>query len=389
MASACHGLWACPGVATSKELWGNVAMGERQLRTPARRAAAAAWLARRRPALRRARLDGWGAPGPDTVLAGLVGAPRLERLELVQWQLQPACAGAAASATAVTEPQGEGSPQQGGRTAGSSAAVPAGSTPGPAALDILPRLNGLSALSIECCGLRAAPPQLAALAPSLTALSLARNERLGWAPEAVPGGAQTTGPSALAPIVHLHSLRILDLSHTSLSALPSELVSLPGLEELRLAGNRLLGSAGHAAFHPLLSLPGLTRLDLGGCALVGGVPPQVGTLRTLAELRLSNNPELGSGGDGAFEPLAGLSSLKQLEMGNVGLERVPAQLAALPRLARLSVTGNWRLGRGVEGALGVLSALRALEVSWCHQVEEPAVRDARAVPGSHGPAFYP
>lgn len=336
---------------------------------------AAAWLARRHKALRRVRLDGWGADKLEVLLASLAGSTRLEALELLQWKLAGGEAGSNPSASSGTADGSIADNMAGGSTAGGSTASPS--------LELLLHLPGLAALSMECCGLAAVPAPVAALAPSLTSLSLAKNERLGRASATALEGAAATAAfcSAFQPLAALQRLARLDLSHCTLCVLPPALSALPALEELLLAGNRGLGKSfagGAATFQPLLALaPTLTRLDLGACGL-DEVPPQVALLGRLAHLRLSNNEQLGSGGDSAFAPLAYLKGITRLEVANSGLERVPrAEILAgmAPVLADLSIAGSWRLGRGLSGALAPLAGLTALtrlDASGCRLEAAPA-----------------
>lgn len=118
-----------------------------------------------------------------------------------------------------------------------------------------------------------------------------------------------------------------------LKQLPAQLGALGalGLRDLRAGNNWQLGSGGDGAFAPLAQLAGLRRLSVRACGLAR-MPPQLADLaESLQDLDLSCCESLGScaaGGEAAFAPLAALAGLTRLRLRRVswGLEAIPAQV---------------------------------------------------------------
>lgn len=197
------------------------------------------------------------------------------------------------------------------------------------------RLPGLTHLGLAWCDLRALPPALCDLGPTLRSLDLSHNHLLG-------GFMEDTPPldAAFAPLAHLTRLTHLRLDECGLEALPSELAA-PACSLLNLDASRNPG-LGHniywqgrggglpgrsSALSPLSTLSQLTGLHLGRCRL-GGLPKELAALAgTLEHLELEgNNCNEGLG------PVSQLTALTYLGLSNCDLREWPAQAVALPKL---------------------------------------------------------
>lgn len=176
-------------------------------------------------------------------------------------------------------------------------------------------LKALRVLSLEGCNLRRLPPELALLS-QLQELVLAWNgsNALGW--QLVQNWE---------PLGALKALRVLDLQHCNVQAVPTVLASLE-LQELNLSFNPI------TSWEYVRELKALRRLKVQGCGLLQ-VPAEVAFLGTLQELDLSQqNARLRSG----WVHLTGLRGLTRLALHDNGLRTVPALLkrmiATLPSL---------------------------------------------------------
>lgn len=141
----------------------------------------------------------------------------------------------------------------------------------------------------------------------------------------------------------------MGLQGIPLTRLPPALAALaPHLMDLDLesTSERGLWAGGEAQLAPPSSLTALTRLDLTSCKLER-LPPELASLRSLAELDLSlNRPLGGQRGESAahasakWAPLKQLTALTRLDASICQLRAVPAALAALPALQVLRLAGN-------------------------------------------------
>lgn len=190
----------------------------------------------------------------------------------------------------------------------------------------------------------------------------------------------------------LTSLRQLSLAHTRLLAVPLELSPLSALADLDLFGNRELAEA-PAAFHPLPALTALTRLRLSPCSL-HCLPPELAALSALLELHLSalvnggHTTALGRCPAPGWEPLRALRSLTLLDLSwnwpdpyPAQPPQLPPQLAHLPALARLGLSGNRALAAGGStgeawAGLAVCTSLTRLELVGCRLGAMPAALSA-------------
>ena len=313
LTSTCRTLWARPDILTSTTCWGSlrVKLPAAQRQRGGARAEEArhvpslcAWLARRRPALRRLLLQG---PGVDVaaVLDGLAGSA-LQELQ-VQGCVLPA------------EP------------------------PLPPSLTRL-ELRGVLGMA----RLPAALGQLQVLA--VTNADLAG---LGL-------GAAAHGSAHLAQLGA--SLSRLDLHGCRLELLPASMGSLRALRELDLSqssfGWGMFSPSGSRAFAPLVQLGAcLTRLSLARCGLER-LPAELSALRTLRELDAGHNSLWQSGGS-AFAAVTGLTALSRLDARACNLEAVPPTLAGLVHLRDLVLRDN-SIGYAHGDSFTQLAALRAL-----------------------------
>ena len=151
--------------------------------------------------------------------------------------------------------------------------------------------------------------------------------------------AQLSLSDPLAPLsglAHFRSLRVLDLSHNQLKALPMAMWTLVGLEQLNFSNN-----------------------------LLPHVPDEIGCLVQLTQLNLSGNlievlpAEIGT-----------LSKLWMLHVGHNLLRVLPKQLRLLGALRHLVLDHN-KL-RTLPDALGKLSGLRTLNLSHNPLVSPPS-----------------
>ncbi|ACU08473.1 Two component regulator three Y domain protein [Flavobacteriaceae bacterium 3519-10] len=141
------------------------------------------------------------------------------------------------------------------------------------------------------------------------------------------------------------NLRILDLAHTQLLAVPQKISGFPKLQSLNLSNNTLSQN-----FSALSTLLQLTELNLSGTQLIK-IPVELSGL-PLVTLDVSNN---------AFAPnysmvLSNMSELEWLSLENNQLTALPRELAQLKKLVHLNLSGN-KITGGFDG----FSALKNLE----------------------------
>ena len=133
--------------------------------------------------------------------------------------------------------------------------------------------------------------------------------------------------------------------------LPPELGDLSHLRELRLHSNRLTGSIPST----LGNLTNLTALVLSLNRLDGAIPGELGGVRKITELALNNNKLTG----GIPSELGRLWRLDGLNLGNNELSRaVPEALGNLSGLTVLAIGGNEGLSDDLPLSLRRLSSLR-------------------------------
>lgn len=173
------------------------------------------------------------------------------------------------------------------------------------------------------------------------------------------GGVSTYLPELAPTLLNClcaHALAcVQDMSGCGLARLPGQLAALTCLESLEASTNKALGRQAVAgAFQPLLHLTRLSRLILASCGLEHCLPWELAALRRLQDVTLSFN-DLGD--EGSLEPLRGAPALSQLRLSSCGLVAVPQLLGTLPALASLVLFDNAGLGEGGEGAWGPLAQL--------------------------------
>ena len=202
---------------------------------------------------------------------------------------------------------------------------------------------------------------------------LGQNPRLSWSPDQPIGeweGVTVDGSPARvteldlphpwedtelpARLARLTELRVLDAFGIG-GRIPPELGQLANLEELRLDGQI------RGAIPPELGqLSNLRSLNLEDNFLQGAIPPELGQLVNLTELNLGGNhlltepipPELGQ-----------LSNLVTLNLQDSKLSgAIPPELGALTSLEELYLGGNELTGE-IPAELGQLGKLRILSLS--------------------------
>ncbi|MCP4220554.1 MAG: S8 family serine peptidase [bacterium] len=147
----------------------------------------------------------------------------------------------------------------------------------------------------------------------------------------------------------------IGLDYNQLSGpIPPQLGDLSQLKELRMGQNALTGSIPVE----LCSLVNLTHLGLNNNSLTGSIPPEIGNLTALTYLRFDVNDLTGS----IPVELANLPNLQSLYIYNNKLSGViPPELGNLSQLRDLYLSSN-QLSGAIPPELGNLSNLRALQV---------------------------
>ena len=136
--------------------------------------------------------------------------------------------------------------------------------------------------------------------------------------------------------------------------IPPELGDLTSLWELRLHSNYLTGQIPTE----LGNLTRMRKLRLEGNHLMGPIPPEIGNLTSLTELRLDANSL-----EGPIPPEVGnLTSLTELRLeGNALTGPVPPEIGNLTNLVKLDCSGN----SGLAGTLPIeLTGLDRIETLW-------------------------
>lgn len=279
----------------------------------------------------------WSLPGGASSLAVLAGL----------WAaLLPCCVALAASQPRVQRPRPTARPPAAPALHAWSADMPEAGECG-AGLVAVSALTRLTCLALEHVQLPRVPPQWAALR-SLEALELS---------DMAGGGLGNL--SGLATLQHLTALTRLAVTGTGVAALPPELTSLQKLSYLDLSRNPL-ASSGLGALSALTALTCLRLEGSGASAGLDRLPPELAAAGGCRDLRLRYNPQLGAGGDAAFEPLSSLSCLTRLDLHACGLQRVPPQLAACEQLESVDLGGSRALGRHPSLTLAPLAQLPSL-----------------------------
>ncbi len=151
------------------------------------------------------------------------------------------------------------------------------------------------------------------------------------------------------------------------------------VSQLNLSGNALSG-----AFPTYISsLPKLTKLDLSNNELAGDVPSSISVLSGLTKLDISNNrltgdPSSALSGLSSIEDLAlggniftisdvnallqNFNTIKTLNIADLGLETIPARIAAFPNLETLILDRN-PFAANAYGNLSGLSKLTTLSLA--------------------------
>ena len=147
----------------------------------------------------------------------------------------------------------------------------------------------------------------------------------------------------------------LALSRNNLTgAIPPELGELASLTEIKLSKNELTGPIPSE----LGDLASLTEMLLNRNALTGGIPSELGNLASLTEMNLSNNDLTGP----IPSELGNLASLTELDLdGNELTGRIPPEIGNLNRLDWLDLDENALTGR-IPPEIGNLASVRILNL---------------------------
>ena len=148
----------------------------------------------------------------------------------------------------------------------------------------------------------------------------------------------------------------LELNKNGLNGeIPPILGQLNGLRELRMWDNNLVGEIPSE----LGNLSSLQYLNLEHNALSGAVPPELGELKNLTDLRLSGNNLTGT----TPSTLKSLSKLTRLRMhGNELTGQIPLHLLELAELEELDLARN-RLSGSVMPEMANLTKLKRLALA--------------------------
>jgi len=142
------------------------------------------------------------------------------------------------------------------------------------------------------------------------------------------------------------NIKILDLSGSGLTAVPSKLSTYINLQTLNLSNNTISQN-----FNTLSGLSKLTELDLSGNQLTA-IPSALNSLTNLVSLNVSHN---------LFKtnysaPLSSMKKLEWLSLEDNQIENFPTELSQLKNLVHLNFGRN-----KISGGLSSLSVLTNLE----------------------------
>ncbi len=201
--------------------------------------------------------------------------------------------------------------------------------------------NGsVAEINLRGNGLQGNFPTFVSALPKLQKLDLSSNQLSGQLPQALSTIAAT--------------LLRLDISNNSFEGDPSNAIaSLSNLQELSLGNNDFIFSDIDAF---LQHFPQLKVLDLSHCAL-SAVPQKIATLSQLEALTLSNN-SISQG----FSNTASLSNLSYLNFSGNNLSTIPAAFSSLTQLTTLDLSFN-ALARNYATPLSTLQNLEWLSLA--------------------------
>eukprot|EP00878_Enallax_costatus_P026031 GHUV01027903.1.p1 GENE.GHUV01027903.1~~GHUV01027903.1.p1 ORF type:complete len:599 (+),score=189.93 GHUV01027903.1:562-2358(+) len=196
-------------------------------------------------------------------------------------------------------------------------------------------VNELTKLDLSYNEIQHLPEQLWAGVTALNTLHLSSN-KLRQLPQ---------GISALS------ALKLLDVSDNPLSSLPEEIASLPALASLSCSNCSI------PALPDALGVqqPNLTAVNASGNHLTA-VPTGLRAASSLAVLNLGRNQLTD------ISAVAGLQSLKELDVSYNKLQALPESVGNLPRLSVLDAKNNQI--SGLPAALGTATALLELKLGF-------------------------
>ena len=137
-------------------------------------------------------------------------------------------------------------------------------------------------------------------------------------------------------------VKILDLAHIGLNAVPQKISTLTKLESLNLSNNLITKN-----FNNLSTLLTLKELNLSGNQLTK-IPTELSTLTQVQTLDLSNN----SISTTFTSPLANLKKIEWLSLAGNKMKNFPAQLSQLTALVHLNFSDN-QISSGFESLVGL------------------------------------
>ena len=148
----------------------------------------------------------------------------------------------------------------------------------------------------------------------------------------------------------------LSLGLNNLSGdLPPEIGELKNLTDMKLYGNELTSTIPPE----IAQLQNLTKLDLHNNHFTGNIPPELGQLQNLTELTLHASHFTGS-----IPPELGqLQNLAEMRLSdNILTGSIPPELSHLQNLTDMSLSGNWLTG-SIPPELGQLQNLKTLQLN--------------------------
>jgi Leucine-rich repeat (LRR) protein len=171
-------------------------------------------------------------------------------------------------------------------------------------------------------------------------------------------------PSAITMVCNLPKLHILLLNKLQLKTLPDEIKNCKSLTQLSIVHNPQLNF--QQAFGNLASLK-LKFIDLSHNEL-SELPPNLASIKTLSDLRLSHNT---IGNSSSYKTLALLPQLFSLWLDNNQLRKLPKEIGLLPYLHYLYLDNN--LLRTLPKDIKRISHMRAVWLGHNCFVEIPPI----------------
>lgn len=226
----------------------------------------------------------------------------------------------------------------------------------------------LVVLNVEACMLSGSPiPNAFANLGNLTVMRIGNNpnmesidlppfvfEKLSLLEELRLPGLGMNGDLNDQDWRNLRHLRVVDLSNNNFTSFPQDIGALRDLEELNLSDNPNLG--GNLPDN-MDNLRNLKNLLVANAGLFGNLTDSIGGLDSLQYLDLSNNTLLGT-----LPDLGGMTNAQELKFGtNFFTGKIPESVGQLQRLQVLDLSVNFLRGE-IPFTLGNVASLIILKL---------------------------